>query len=85
MAHEAGEKRKGSFHVGMGIGLILLGIMVGIYLSDSLGGFINPEKAQLVEMSETLHTQNALLKEQIDCLVDGINENNGKTTIDTCT
>ena len=69
----------------LGIGLIVIGIIIGAYLADTLSPWISPAKAQLVENTETIQTQNKLLKEQVDCLVNGINTNHGKATIDECT
>lgn len=69
----------------LGIGLIIIGIIIGAYLADTLAPWISPAKARLVESTETIQTQNKLLKEQIDCLVNGINANHGKATITECT
>ncbi len=69
----------------LGLGLFVLGIVVGAYLSPFLDPFFNAERAAMVQNSQTIQNQNALLKEQVDCLVNGINQNHGKKTVDECT
>lgn len=68
-----------------GIGLIILGILAGAYVSPTIEPFVHPERAALVEQAQTIQVQNALLKQQVDCLVNGINQNHGKTTVSECT
>ncbi len=68
-----------------GIGLLVVGIIIGAYIADALTPWISPEKAQLVANTDTIQKQNTLLKEQVDCLVDGIILSHGKATIDECT
>lgn len=69
----------------VGVGLIILGMLVGAYISPAIEPFVHPERAALVERAQTIQTQNELLKQQVDCLVNGINQNHGKTTVNECT
>lgn len=86
MDHDHG-KDKGKIPATFWVGLILIliGIFIGAYASPTLDPLVNPERAQLVENSKILQTQNELLKQQIDCLVNGIELSNGKATIAQCT
>jgi hypothetical protein len=85
MSAESHEKKGISGKMVLGIGLIVIGIIIGAYLADALNPWINPSKTMLVENTETIQEQNKLLKEQVDCLVSGINESHGKAAIEECT
>ncbi|MBM3281851.1 MAG: hypothetical protein FJY86_00735 [Candidatus Diapherotrites archaeon] len=85
MSNENHERKGISGKMMVGIGLIVIGIIIGAYAADALSPWIAPEKALLVSNTETIQQQNKLLKEQVDCLVSGIQENHGKAAIDECT
>jgi predicted transcriptional regulator len=85
MSGENHEKKSISGKMMLGIGLIVVGIFIGAYAADALSPWIAPEKALLVSNTETIQQQNKLLKEQVDCLVGGIEASHGKATIDECT
>lgn len=85
MSSENREKSGISGKMALGIGLILVGIILGASISDALSPWINPGKTQLLQNTESIQAQNKLLKEQVDCLVNGINLSHGKAAIDECT
>ncbi len=85
MAHDTHEKKGHSPAIWIGIGLVLVGMILGAYAADTLAPWINPTKAALIQNTENIQRQNALLKEQIDCLANGINANHGKKTLEECT
>ncbi|MFH0969865.1 MAG: hypothetical protein V1776_00155 [Candidatus Diapherotrites archaeon] len=68
-----------------GMLLIIMGVVLGAYVAPYMEGWINPERAEAIQNAQDLAAQNTLLKNQIDCLVNGINLNHGKTTITECT
>jgi len=68
-----------------GIILLIIGIIIGVSLAPYVEPFTNPARAASIDQQEAMATQNALLKEQVDCLVNGIQLNMGKATINECT
>lgn len=85
MSSESHDKKGISGKMALGMGLIVIGIILGAYIADALNPWINPGKTQLVENTEAIQAQNKLLKEQVDCLVNGITLSHGKATIAECT
>ncbi len=68
-----------------GIVILLIGIIFGANIAPILDPWINPSRAAVAQNQNTLTTQNQKLKEQIDCLVNGIQLNHGKATLSECT
>lgn len=65
--------------------VLMIGVLVGAYVSPYLDPLLNPDRATKIQNAQVLTQQNKLLKEQVDCLVNGIQANHGKATIDECT
>lgn len=68
----------------MGIILLIIGVIIGVSLAPYVEPFTNPARAASIDQQEALATQNMLLKEQVDCLVNGIQLNHGKATLNEC-
>jgi hypothetical protein len=85
MNEHAHEKPVIPFSVWGGIALLLVGVVVGTYLAPALEPWINPERAALLQNTQTTVAQNALLKNQVDCLTEGIMQNHGKAALTDCT
>ncbi|MEK6970716.1 MAG: hypothetical protein AABW68_03395 [archaeon] len=73
-----------SFNAGAWIVLLIIGILMGVTLAPYVEPFTNPSRVAAMERQEALMTQNQLLKEQVDCLVNGIQLNQGKATLTNC-
>jgi hypothetical protein len=82
---DKGHHPKGlSSTVWMGIILLIIGAIIGISITPYVEPFTNPARAASIDQQEALATQNTLLKEQVDCLVNGIQLNHGKATLNEC-
>ncbi|QQR92806.1 MAG: hypothetical protein IPJ89_01010 [Candidatus Iainarchaeum archaeon] len=64
--------------------MLVIGIVIGIYSAQYLQEFVAPEQFKLAQEAKLLHTQNQLLKEKVDCLTDGIQQNRGKASLTEC-
>jgi uncharacterized membrane-anchored protein YhcB (DUF1043 family) len=64
--------------------VLIIGIVIGVLIAQYVEPFVFPERAALVAQSQTIQTQNQLLKQQIDCLVNGIQQGRGITAIAEC-
>lgn len=71
--------------VWMGLILILVGIIIGASIAPYVEPWTNPARATAMQNAQALTTQNQLLKNQVDCLVNGIELNHGKATLNECT
>ena len=65
--------------------ILLIGIIIGVNIAPTLEPWVNPVHAATSQNQNTLNTQNQKLKEQVDCLVNGIQLNHGKATLSECT
>ncbi len=78
-------KTKMSGTTGIIMMVIVVGILIGAYVSPYLDPILNPERAAKIQNAQVLTQQNKLLKEQVDCLVNGIQANHGKAAVEECT
>ena len=65
--------------------LLVIGIVAGVYIAPHVEPWAHPERAEAVAHAQQLQVQNRLLKEQVDCLVGGIQSENGEATLAECT
>lgn len=86
MEDEGHSRKKGKPSIEMiAFALILvIGIIIGIYSAQYLQEFVSPEQYKLTQEAKLLHAQNQLLKEKVDCLTNGIQENRGKASLTEC-
>lgn len=78
-------KSKISGMSGIVIVVIIMGVLIGAYVSPYLDPILNPDRAAKLQNAQALTEQNKLLKQQVDCLMNGVQANHGKATIDECT
>ncbi len=86
MEDEARPHKKGKPSIEMIVFALILviGIIIGVYSAQYLQEFVSPEQYKLTQEAKLLRTQNQLLKEKVDCLTNGINQNRGKASLTEC-
>ena len=85
MEEDSPRKKKKMSNQTIGLVIVLIvGIVIGVLVAQYVEPYIFPERAALIAQSNTIQTQNRLLKGQIDCLVNGIQQSRGITTIAEC-
>ncbi len=86
MEDETPSRRKGKPSIEMVafVLILIIGIIVGVYAAQFLQEFVAPEQFKLTQEAKLLRTQNQLLKEKVDCLTDGIQQNRGKASLTEC-